>query len=93
MSPLDFAIHLANFVAPALGLAVLLAISGRIFGPKRPAAPTAWAQAAINFVAGVAVLAAGLVYFGRDGKLATYGALVLVCASVQWLMNRRWRST
>jgi len=31
----------------------------------------------------------GLVFFGRDGKMATYSAMVLVCASSQWLMMRR----
>ena len=42
---------------------------------------------AINFAAGVAVLAGGLVYFGRDGMMATYLTLVLVCGTLQWLLG------
>ena len=37
------------------------------------------------------VLVAGLVFFGRDGKMATYAALVLAIASSQWLLLRGWR--
>jgi hypothetical protein len=33
-------------------------------------------------------LALGLVYFGRDGKMATYLAMVLVGASAQWFLRR-----
>ena len=43
------------------------------------------------FAAGVAVLAAGLAVFGRDGMMATYAALVVVCGTVQWLAMRGWR--
>jgi high-affinity Fe2+/Pb2+ permease len=45
----------------------------------------------INALAGMGVLAAGLVLTGNDGKMATYGALVLVCATVEWLMQMRFR--
>jgi hypothetical protein len=47
--------------------------------------------AAINFIVGVAVLSAGLMIFGRDGKMATYVALVLACATSQWLLAGSWR--
>jgi hypothetical protein len=30
----------------------------------------------------------GLVFFGRDGKMASYVAMVLLCATSQWLMLR-----
>jgi hypothetical protein len=91
----DALIHLLNFVAPALALALTLPLLARILdrflGGNR-VANLGWpAQAAINFVAGLAVLGAGLWYFGRDGKMATYAALVLVLASVQWGMERCWR--
>lgn len=46
-------------------------------------------QAAINSIAGVAMLAAGLVVFGNDGKMATYGALVLATGTAQWWGLRR----
>jgi hypothetical protein len=40
----------------------------------------------------VAASAAGLWYFGRDGKVATYAAVVLAVATAQWLAARAWRS-
>jgi hypothetical protein len=92
----DALIHLLNFAAPALALALSLPLLARIFNrfssTKRPASLYLLAQAAINFVAGVAVLAIGLWFFGRDGKMATYAALVLVLASTQWAMGRGWRA-
>ncbi len=91
MSVFDLLNHLFNFAAPALFVALLLAVVSRIFKRGRPLAQTLWAQAAINFAAGVAVLLTGLVYFGRDGMMATYAALVFVCASVQWILAGSWR--
>lgn len=83
--------HLFNFAAPALFLALLLALGGRILGPKGASALAWYAQAAINSVVGCAVLLAGLWWLGRDGRMLTYAALVLVCASCQWLLQRGWR--
>jgi hypothetical protein len=40
---------------------------------------------------GTGVLVAGLVLFGRDGKMLSYAALVLTCASCQWALQRGWR--
>jgi hypothetical protein len=91
MGSLDFLLHLANFTAPALFVALLLAAVGGLVLPKRPAARVLWAQVAINFVAGVAVLGAGLWFFGRDGKMATYVALVAVAATSQWIAGRGWK--
>ncbi len=82
-------IHLANFVLPALALGLGLAVLASFFMQKRVSARTVIAQAAINSIAGVLVLAAGLVFFGNDGKMATYGALVLACGSAQW-WGLRW---
>ena len=91
MGPLDILNHLLNFAAPAASLALLLAVAGRMFRSKSPLALSLPAQAAIVFIVGVVVLAAGLVFFGRDGKMATYAALVLACGSAQWLLGRGWR--
>ncbi|MDO9361106.1 MAG: hypothetical protein Q7T70_19215 [Polaromonas sp.] len=91
MDPLQLATHFAGFAAPALVLAVLLAVLGPALTPNRPAVLSVWACAAINFVAGLVVLAAGLWWFGRDGKMATYAALVVGVATSQWLAGRAWR--
>ena len=47
-------------------------------------------QLTVSGVLGSVVLVSGLVFFGIDGKMATYGALVAVCASAQWTMCRGW---
>lgn len=95
MNPWDALIHLLNFAAPALALALSLPFLARFvvrFSNTKRAASLGWlAQSAINFVAGLVVLTAGLWFFGRDGKMATYAALVLVLASTQWVMESGWR--
>jgi hypothetical protein len=37
------------------------------------------------------ILLAGLVIFEHDGKMATYAAMVLACASSQWIAAKAWR--
>jgi hypothetical protein len=77
-------------MAPAFFVALAL-----VFGARGVVAGAArlpwWAQFAINFTVGVAVLAAGLWHFGVDGKMATYAALVAAIATAQWLVSRAWK--
>ena len=47
------------------------------------------AQAAINFVAGSAALLVGLWFFGNDGKMATYAAMLLM-GTVAQASSGRW---
>lgn len=91
MAPLDLLDHLLNFVAPAFAVGLLCAVLGRLALGRGPRAPAWWALAAINFVVGIAVLAGGLLVFGRDGKMATYIALALACGTSQWLAAGGWR--
>ena len=88
--------HLLNFIAPAAVVALLLVLLVRLsfgfFKSKRPPAQVWWAQAAIIFVAGVVILAAGLIIFGHDGKMLTYAALVLGAAFCQWVLLRGWKA-
>jgi hypothetical protein len=88
--------HLLNFMAPAALVALLLVVSSRLFfgffRSKRPLAQSWWAQAAIIFVVNLFTLAAGLLLFGHDGKMATYAALVLSAALCQWLLLRGWKA-
>ncbi|MFT4267393.1 MAG: hypothetical protein QM586_09255 [Xenophilus sp.] len=84
--------HLLNFVLPALAVALLLAPGARLLVKQRAGAPALWLQVAILFAAGVLVLLAGLALTGRDGRIGTYGALVAVGATLQWLLMRGWRS-
>ena len=91
MSALAALNHLLNFAAPAAALAVLLVLCGHVF-MRNLAKPHGWlAPIAINFAAGCLALGAGLLLLGRDGRMLTYAALVLACASSQWLVLRGWR--
>ena len=88
--------HLLNLVLPAAAVALLLVLAtqllGGIFKSKRPLAHTWIAQAAIVFVASVVILVAGLVLFGRDGKMLTYAAMVAGAALSQWVILGAWRA-
>ncbi len=72
MSALALLNHAINFLAPALWLALLMPLLARVFMRIEPVAHTLSAQVAINFIVGSGVLIAGLVLFGRDGKMLTY---------------------
>ena len=88
--------HLLNFIAPAACVALLLVLLSRLsfglFKTKQPLAHSLWAQAAIIFIVGLGILAAGLVVFGRDGKMMTYAALMLGSALCQWVLVRGWKT-
>ena len=91
MGPSDLLFHLAGFLAPAAFLAVALpAACWLLLRSTRQRMPV-WAQAALVFAGSAAVLGAGLWWFGRDGKMATYAGMVVVAASLQWLAVRGWR--
>ncbi|RZL90671.1 MAG: hypothetical protein EOP82_15115 [Variovorax sp.] len=87
----DLLIHLLNFAAPAFFVALSLAVLFRLLMRKRSAATGLGMQIVLNFLAGLLVLAAGLWFFGRDGRMATYAAMVAVCGTVQWWLLRAWR--
>ena len=91
MGPLDQIYHLANFLAPALAVALVVALAGHFFIENSTVAPGFIAQTAINFVAGGFALGLGLWLFGRDGKMASYAALLVVAATSQWVGGRGWR--
>ena len=79
-------LHLLAFVLPAWGVGLVTALAARwLFGAQRLAW---WMQWLALGLAGSAALLGGLWFFGHDGKMVTYAALVLVCATVQWLLVR-----
>lgn len=86
MGPIDLLVHIANFAAPALAVGALLALAAR-WWPAARRRPW-WLHGAVNSAVGLAVLAGGLWFYGRDGKMATYAVLVLACATSQWLLLR-----
>ena len=86
MGALDVFFHLLNFVAPALVTAALSAGVCKLIY-RRDLQAVSWIRLATGAsLPGVVVLALGLWWFGRDGKMATYGALVVVQAlALAWI--------
>ena len=77
--------HLANFALPAVGVGALTAALCKLFW-RRSLVRTSWfALAWQASAAGLAVLVAGLVITGHDGRMVTYAGLVVACAIVPWL--------
>ena len=83
--------HWLNFLAPALFLSPALMLCALLIYGKSQQSMAWWSQVAINFIVGALVLLAGLWWFGRDAKMATYIALVVVMALCQWVLSRGWR--
>jgi hypothetical protein len=83
--------HLTNFLAPALVLGAFAAGMTKLIWRR--------ALAGVGFLrlwawtGGAALLASigGLVVFARDGRMATYAAMVLACAAALWWAGFRGR--
>ncbi len=84
MGPLDALMHLGNLFLPGVALGALAAALAKLLW-RRELAPVSFRQLALPAaLAGAAVTLGGLVVFGRDGKMATYAAMVLACAFTLW---------
>lgn len=88
MGLLALLIHLLNFVAPAVVVGALLAVVAPwVLGGVR--VRHGWArQALFNALAGSVALVLGLWFFGNDGKMASYCAMLLMIGTCQWLFSR-----
>lgn len=91
MTATDLASHVFNFLAPAIALSLLCVLAGRALALGAPPMFEWWVQAVVNMIVCSVVLLLGLWAFGRDGKMASYVAMVFLCASSQWTMLRGWR--
>lgn len=84
MGPLDAIFHLANFLLPALAMALLLPSLVRLVWWRRLRS-VAWSVMARRVaLVGVVILIAGWAMNGRDGAMATYATLVMASALVVW---------
>ena len=76
--------HLVNLFAPAFGIALLAAAITRLMGtaPLRQG-PFGrlwfWPALAMSVVT-----VAGLAWYGRDGRMGTYVAMLVACALALW---------
>ena len=87
----DILNHVVNFTAPAFAVAVLTALLARKLVFTNGDRPGFRMLVVGGSAASVMVLAGGLWMFGRDGKMSTYAAMVVVCATTQWVMARAWK--
>jgi hypothetical protein len=84
VNPIGALWHLLNFLAPAAGLGLIAALLAKLLW-WRPLGGVAWWRLGGWASAwSLAVAVVGLVVFGRDGKMATYAAMVLACATSLW---------
>ncbi len=83
--------HAANFLYPALGLSIAVSLFSMIFKQNRPLVTGFIGFVAINFAVCAVTLIVGLIVFERDGKMATYGAMVAASATCAWVLRGLWR--
>ncbi len=85
MTVLGALAHLLGLLAPAVVTAGLLWLAAGLWRSGRKGG----IGLGLLAFAGCAVLLAGLAYFGRDGKIATYATLVLIQGSIVWWLRGR----
>jgi hypothetical protein len=84
MDFIDGLLHVANFFAPALGVGALGALLAKLVW-RRELRVVPWRRlAAWGCGAGALASFGGLVVLGRDGRIATYAAVVLAAAVALW---------
>jgi hypothetical protein len=88
MGLLDFAIHLLNFVAPAVFVGFFLALMAPVVLGIRVQPGSRLGLGILNSLVGSCALAGGLWFFGNDGKMGSYAAMLLACAISQLAFMR-----
>ena len=89
MGPLDLLWHVLNLLAPAVGLGLMAASVSKLLW-RQALASVPWRRLALWGVAAPALaLLGGLVLSGHDGRMATYAAMVVVCAGALWWVGFR----
>ena len=84
MGPLDALWHLTNLFAPALSLGLMSALLAKLIW-RRALAGQRWQRLSIwAMCAATAASLSWLLFFGRDGKMVGYAAMVLACALSLW---------
>lgn len=76
--------HLLGLLAPALALAFLLWLGLLLRRQQRKSTSPPARQLGWLVLLGVVVVVAGLAFFGRDAKMATYAALVVAQGTLAW---------
>ena len=89
MGPLDALWHLLNFFAPALGVALWVCLLGKLLWRRSLKVVSLPRLLGWTTAAGALALVVGLVVLGRDGRMATYGLLVLATSTTLWWLGPR----
>ena len=87
----DILLHLLGFALPGFFVGFFMVFAMPMVWPRRPSVISMPVQLALHTVLTLTVSLAGLWWFGRDGKVATYGAVVLMAATAQWAFSGAWR--
>lgn len=84
MGPIDALWHVLNLLAPALGLGLIAPALAKLLW-RQDLRGVRW-QVLARWTAAASALAllAGLVLTGRDGRMATYAAMVVAAALALW---------
>lgn len=92
MGPVDFFWHLANLFAVGLLFGCVTAVGAKLLW-RQPLAGVSLARLAVVLASGACVITvAGLFAFGRDGRMATFGLMVLTAAlTLAWLGRSKGR--
>lgn len=83
--------HLVNFAWPGLALALLMPLLTRWTSIGRRAPAGLPRQMLVLAGVNLGVLVAGLLWFGHDGKMATYLTMASASACATWMLLKAWR--
>ena len=84
LGPLDALNHLLNLFLVPVALGALAPALAKLLWRKELGG-VSWLRMAVPACGACAlVVIGGLVLFGRDGRMATYGAMVAACAVTLW---------
>lgn len=89
VNAVDAFFHWANFFAPAVFVGVAVPLLARLVWRGELKVPSLRSAMGWASAASALALLGGLLVFGRDGKMATYGAMLLACALSLWYRGLR----
>lgn len=90
MGPIDFFWHLLNLFAVSLLFGLVAAALAKLLWRRSLAGVPWWRLAMAAGGAAAVVTVTGLVVFGRDGRMATYGLMLPAGAvALAWAGRRR----
>jgi Na+/citrate or Na+/malate symporter len=87
MSPSQQFLQLLNFFSPALVVGAVAAMLSKLLWRRQLGTVSVLRLATAAVAAGAIASFSGLVIAGRDGTMATYGAMVLCIAGAIWLVG------